>query len=170
MLAFAILVWSGATALCGLATSFAAMFAARAAVGAGEALLNPLAVSLIGDTLPKASRAKAFGIYFSAAAFGIAAINISGGLLLGALGTIPRIELPLLGLLEPWQVLFFSMGLPGLILALVILAILREPPRRSFTDEMEAGAGAYASAFLRAHPRMCLGLFVGYPLLGMSFY
>lgn len=168
--AFAILFWSGATSLCGLSTSFLSMFIARSAVGVGEALLNPLAVSLIGDMLPKASRAKAFGIYFSAAAFGIAAINIFGGLLLGVLGTIPRIDLPLFGVLAPWQVLFLSMGVPGVILAIVILAALNEPPRQAGPVEADGAEGTSAWAFLRAHPRMSLGLFAGYPLLGMSFY
>ena len=63
----AIVIWSGFTALCGTATSFAMLAAYRFGVGFGEAGLSPPAHSLISDYFEPKKRASALSIY----AFGI---------------------------------------------------------------------------------------------------
>ena len=47
-----LILWSLATALCGLVSSFPSLFAARMLVGVGEAALAPAAYSLISDYFP----------------------------------------------------------------------------------------------------------------------
>ena len=49
IISVAIVVWSGFTALCGLASSYAMLAASRFGVGVGEAGLSPPAHSLISD-------------------------------------------------------------------------------------------------------------------------
>src|SRR6187455_1210953 len=53
------LLWSAMTAVSGLATSFAGLFAARLGVGVGEAVCAPAATSLIGDLVPTSRRGRA---------------------------------------------------------------------------------------------------------------
>src|SRR3546814_15351689 len=63
-------LWSLATAACGFANSFGKMFAARAAVGVGEASLNPAAYSMIADYFPPERRGFAHAIYSCGASVG----------------------------------------------------------------------------------------------------
>lgn len=168
--AFAIAFWSVATFSCGLAGSFLAMVLARTGVGAGEALLHPLAVSLIGDTVPSESRAKAFAVYFSAGTVGTVAALLFGGALFRLLSGMPPLVLPLVGVLQPWQVLFMFMALPGLLLGVVVLAIMREPPRHGPVHDRKAPAKHSAWAFVRANPGLATALFIGFPLIQMAGY
>jgi MFS family permease len=124
-----VLVWTIGTLACGLSQSFGQLFAGRLVVGLGEAVLSPAAISLISDYFPPSRRGMAVGCFLSGIAMGIgAAILIGGGVLhfvqLGALAGTP------LATLAPWRLVLLLIGAPGLLWALVILAI-REPPRQA---------------------------------------
>ena len=58
LVAAGIAFWSLATAVTGFVTGFWQLFAARMAVGIGEAVLSPSAMSLIGDSFPEEKRAR----------------------------------------------------------------------------------------------------------------
>lgn len=62
-----IVTWSVATACCGLAPSFPALFAARVFVGLVEAALAPAALSMISDYFPPHRRAAATGVFLLSA-------------------------------------------------------------------------------------------------------
>jgi hypothetical protein len=49
----------------------------------------------------------------------------------GVAAIVPQADhaLPLLGTLAPWRIVMIEVALPGLVLAAIILAIMREPPR-----------------------------------------
>jgi MFS family permease len=53
MLYVGISAWSAAAAFCGLASSFSMLFIGRAGVGIGEAVLLPVAYSIIADIMPR---------------------------------------------------------------------------------------------------------------------
>src|SRR3990172_9049182 len=63
VLAFSIAMWSGMTAVCGLAVNFLMLFAARVGVAIGEAGGSPPSHSLISDYFPKNLRGTAFSIF-----------------------------------------------------------------------------------------------------------
>jgi MFS family permease len=168
--AFAVAFWSAATFSCGLAGSFIAMGLSRAAVGAGEALLHPLSVSLIGDTVRPESRAKAFAFYFSAGTFGTLGVLLGGGALFQWISGMPPLSLPLIGAIQPWQALFMVLAIPGLLLALVVLAMMKEPPRHGPAHGAGAADENSARAFLRANPGLGVAFFIGFPLLQMAGY
>ncbi|MFU8817066.1 MAG: spinster family MFS transporter [Pseudomonadales bacterium] len=119
--------WSAMTALSGLARNFGELGAARIGVGIGEASATPAAFSMLGDYFPGRYRATVLAIYSSG-------IYVGAGLSLGIGGAIvdnwdaayPAGTAPF-GLMG-WQVAFFAVGLPGLLLALWV-ATLREPIR-----------------------------------------
>ncbi|HEY6066439.1 MAG TPA: MFS transporter [Thermoanaerobaculia bacterium] len=115
LLALGVGVWSLATALGGLARSFWGLFAARAAVGVGEAAYGTIAPALLADFFPKDRRGRVFAIFFAAIPIGSAAGYALGGLMDQKFG---------------WRSAFLVAGLPGLALALLCLG-LKDPPRGS---------------------------------------
>jgi len=113
LIAFAVGCWSAATALSGLAGSFAALFGARAAVGIGEAAYVTIAPSLLSDYFPRSQRGRVMAIFFCAIPVGSALGYVVGGLVDVHFG---------------WRMAFFVAGIPGAALALLCLG-LRDPPR-----------------------------------------
>ena len=133
--------WSLMTAACGFATSYAALFLARVGVGAGESALNPSALSLLKDYFPPDKIGRAIGLYTAGVSSGSGLAFIIGGAVYPKIKEAGPVELPLLGWHEPWQLMFIYVGLPGLLIALLVLTI-REPARREF---LVAGARPAAS-------------------------
>ena len=121
--------WSVMTMVSGFARSFAQLLLARIGVGVGEATLQAPAVSLIADYFPRARRATAMSVYTLGTFFGSGLAYLVGGSVAGAATARTRWELPLVGELYPWQAVFFIVGAPGLLIAL-LFATVREPPRR----------------------------------------
>jgi MFS family permease len=80
-LAIGVGMWSVATALGGVARSFAGLFATRAAVGVGEAAYGTIAPALLADSFPKEKRGRIFAVFFAAIPIGSAAGYILGGLM-----------------------------------------------------------------------------------------
>lgn len=119
-------IWSVATVTSGMVGSFFGLAAARIAVAGSEAGGSPLSVSLIGDFFPEQKRGLAIGIYYAHTAVASFLAFTLGGFLAAAYG---------------WRVAFFAAGAPGLLLALLVLVTLREPPRA----DSEASGGATRS-------------------------
>ena len=120
LLAVGFALWSLATVSTGLARTFDQMQLARAAVGIGGAISAVIALSLIMDLFPRATRARALSAYFLAAPLG-AALAVSVGAALAKLTT--------------WQVAFLIAGGPGLLLAL--LALVFPDPIRGFSEGVD---------------------------------
>ena len=104
--------WSVFTALCGLAQNFWQLVAARIGVGVGEAGCSPPAHSLIADYTPKEERASAMAVYLLGNPIGALLGVVIGGLVADAYG---------------WRTAFLLVGLPGVALAVVVIASLIEP-------------------------------------------
>ena len=127
LIALGLSFWSVMTALSGFARNFAELAAARIGVGIGEASATPAAFSLLSDYFPVAKRATVLAVYSSG-------IYVGAGLGLGIGGLIvERWDAAWAGAAAPfglrgWQVAFFAVGLPGLLLALWVRS-LREPVR-----------------------------------------
>jgi MFS family permease len=125
LIATGIAVWSGMTALCGLARSFGQLFLARVGVGVGEAALGPSAYSLLSDYFKGPALTRALSVYTSAIYIGAGLALVIGGTVIAH---VPSLDIPGVGHLEPWQVVFLYVGLPGLLIALLMLTV-REPVR-----------------------------------------
>lgn len=110
----ALIVWSGMTALSGLAQSYYHLLMARIGVAVGEAGGSPPAHSMISDIFRKEERATALSIYSMG-------INFGGliGLLAG--GWIAQYM--------DWRIAFFVVGIPGIIYALLLRFTVQEAPR-----------------------------------------
>lgn len=122
-------LWSAATAMCGLATSFGQLFAARVGTGVGEACNGPATFSMMSDLFPPLKLSRAIAVLN----FGFMAGNglslIIGGTLILYLNRIAPLDLPLVGTLQAWQLTFIMVGLPGLLVAALMWTV-KEPLRR----------------------------------------
>ncbi len=143
-----IAIWSVMTALCGFARSFGMMFGARIGVGVGEAALSPAAYSMLADSFEGKRLVRALSVYQSAIYLGPAIATLVGGVLLQRLSPIDTA----IGHFEPWQLVFVLIGLPGLLVALLVLT-LREPPRLGVGSGDPPPSFPAVIAHIRAHGR-----------------
>ena len=109
VIAGAVAVWSGFTALCGTATGFGQLFFYRLGVGVGEAGGVAPSYALIADYFPPERRARALAIF----SLGIP-LGLAGGTLIGAY----------LAAWVNWRAAFLAMGIAGLVLAPAILFLV----------------------------------------------
>jgi MFS family permease len=117
ILAWSVAVWSGLTALGGLASSYAMLMITRVGVGIGEAACAPAATSWIGDTVPPVRRTRALAWFMMAVPIGSMLSYSLGGPAAQALG---------------WRAALALAALPAIALVPALLC-LREPPRANKT-------------------------------------
>ncbi len=114
IIAISVAVWSGMTALCGLTQNFWQLALARFGVGMGEAGGSPPSHSIVSDIFPANQRATALSIY---------SLGVYGGILVGTVGGAYLVQW------FDWRVAFIVVGLPGVLLALIVRFVIKEPPR-----------------------------------------
>ena len=124
IIAVGVFVWSALTALSGAARSFVQLLILRAGVGIGEAAGTPPAHSLISDYFPPERRARALSIY----AMGLYAGIMFGYLVAGWVGEY-----------FGWRLTFVVVGIPGLALAVLVRATVKEPPRQTTVESHPIG-------------------------------
>ncbi len=110
----ALIVWSVMTLLSGFAQNFWQLALARIGVGAGEAGAVPPAQSLIADYFRPEERARALAVFTLASTAGYLFGFSGGGWVAQHYG---------------WRATLIVVGLPGLLLALLVHLVLREPRR-----------------------------------------
>jgi len=131
VVAAALAVWSGFTALCGTAANFWQLFIFRLGVGVGEAGGVAPSYALIADYFPPQRRARALAIF----SLGIP-IGLASGTLIGAY----------LAHWINWRAAFIVMGIAGLLIAPVMLIFVRDMPRdRSAAAQAPPLTGAFST-------------------------
>ena len=116
LLAGSLIVWSTLTSLSGLSQNTFQLCVLRVGIGLGEAGCTPAAQSLIAIMYGPGERASAMAIQQLGLAAGMSAANLVGGLLIDSLG---------------WRGVFGVMGIPGYVLAALLLLTLEDPPVES---------------------------------------
>ncbi len=124
-----IALWSAMTVGCGLVRGYAGLFLMRVGVGVGEAALSPPTYSLLSDYFHPERLARAMAIFSLGISIGGGLAYLVGGIVMEMVSKPDTLVLPVLGAIRPWQATFIIVGLPGLLVALMMLGI-REPPRR----------------------------------------
>lgn len=114
LIALSLTLWSGMTALSGMATSIVQLSLARIGVGVGEAGCSPAAHSMIADYYPPEERASAMGIFSLGISFGIMIAFLTGGWVVQNIG---------------WREAFLIVGIPGVLLAILLRFTVQEPKR-----------------------------------------
>ncbi len=141
IIAICIAIWSVMAALCGFATSFMFLLMARIGVAIGEAGGTPPANSIIGDYFAPRNRTGALGIYATGVTIGGALSNAFGGPIaaglsgaavlgwLSSMGWTSAANVLDWSQVEGWRIAFVVIGAPGLLVSLLVLLTVQEPPR-----------------------------------------
>jgi len=125
IIAVSLTVWSGMTALSGMAGNFTQLLLARIGVGIGEAGGSPPAHSMISDYFPKDKRATAIAVYSMGIYIGILLGYLFGGWLDEYMG---------------WRLALMMMGVPGIVYAVFFYFTVKEPPRGYSEKSVEKDA------------------------------
>lgn len=134
LIAAGIAVWSVMTAACGFAKGFWTLFLARVGVGVGEATLSPAAYSIITDYFPKRVLATALSVFTIGVTLGSGLAYMIGGKVVGYVESLGQLTFPVVGDVHGWQLTFFLVGLPGLLISLLMFTV-REPVRKGLMHE-----------------------------------
>ena len=127
ILAACVILWSAATAACGLGRNFWELQLATVGIAVGETALLPLQYSMLPDLFPFRQRVLANNIVYLASFLGISVGLMFGGVAIAALENFRSIVPPALQAWESWRLVFFAVALPGPIF--VALIALLELPR-----------------------------------------
>lgn len=130
VIAAGIALWSVMTAGCGLAKQYWTLALMRMGVGVGEATLSPSAYSMIADYFRPERRSTAMSVYSMGIYIGSGLAFVLGGAVVQFAAGQSSFNLPLLGTIRSWQLVFLLVGLPGLLVALLTWFTIREPRRR----------------------------------------
>ena len=114
-----IVLWSFSTGLAGIASSVALLFASRALVSFFEAGFAPVSMSVISDSYHPRHRSTVLGLFAMGAPVGVFMAMAVGGFIAAEYG---------------WRPAFFIAGLPGLIMAILIMMFLKSPQRGAYDD------------------------------------
>lgn len=137
-----LLLWSGFTALCGLAGGFWHIFLARLGVGIGEAGGVAPSYAIIGDYFPSRRRAFALSVYSLGIPLGSAAGVLAGGYIAA------RID---------WRAAFVSVGLAGILIAPLVRLVVRDRrPAAAISASTDAPRFAAVARTLAAKPSFWL--------------
>jgi MFS family permease len=151
LIAGGVAVWSVMTASCGLAGSFWRLFLSRVGVGIGEATLSPCSYALIAELFPPGRRARPLSVFTLGIPIGSGMALMIGGTVIDAVSAIGPVDLPLIGETRPWQTVFLIIGLPGVLLALLALLIIRETPERLLKSADDQPSFGAVLAFMGRH-------------------
>ncbi len=152
IIAWALALWSLMTCLCGLARSFVQLAVFRVLVGIGEAGCTPPSHSLVSDYFSPGERAMAMAVLGLGSSLGVFLAFLVGGWITDTYG---------------WRVTLISFGAPGVLIALLVYATLRDPPR-GHSDGVQAAAKA--PPMLRAFRKLLEKRTFRYMVLGGSMY
>jgi MFS transporter, Spinster family, sphingosine-1-phosphate transporter len=119
--------WSGITFYTGLVDSYQGLLSTRTAMGISEAFYIPAALALISDYHAGTTRSKAVGIHQTGIYLGVILGGFSGY----------AADAPDVG----WRITFHVIGLLGIVYAIPLMFLLRDPQIRSEDDSTDSRTG-----------------------------
>lgn len=171
IISISVIFWSLATAACGLAKGFGQLFMGRVAVGVGEAGLIPASYSIVSDIFPPRRLTFAVAIMALGSPIGMGSSYLIAGLFASWVAETRTTILPLIGEVQSWQAVFIAVGLPGPVLALLLLTI-REPRRKGSikTVQRSDAQSKTLTRFMRDHWQFFLCHILGVGISSMGGY
>jgi MFS family permease len=131
IVAASLILWSGFTALCGVALNYWQFLFSRIGAGVGEAGATPPSTSIVSDCFPPARRPMALSVFALGAPIGAWLASDVAGAVAEAHG---------------WRGAFLALGVPGVLLGLLVFATIREPTRGRLDAVLGAGSASFSEA------------------------
>ncbi len=122
-----VLVWSAASLACAFARDYGSLLAARGVVGLGEAAYGTAGAALLATLFPPRMRSTVLGAFLAAAILGSVSGVMLGGFIAQRWG---------------WQAGFGAVAIPGFVLALVLIATVRDYDTVALPRETKASDAA----------------------------
>ena len=132
VLSFACALWSAATVACGMTTNYPQLVAARMSVGVGEAGGVPPSYAIISDYFPPGTRGTALSLFNLGPPIGLA-LGVAFGASIAAAYS--------------WRSAFLCLGAVGIVTALIVLLVVREPVRGGLDAPRAEGDAPAKAAF-----------------------
>lgn len=167
--------WSFATALCGLGRNFWQLFLARVGVGVGEASLSPSAYSMLADYFHPSKLALPIGVFTAGVTAGMGLSLILGAAAIQFVSTLGTLDIPLLGPLSDWRLVFVFVGVLGVI-PVALMATIKEPKRRGIARSASGEPIstsiplAEVGAYVKKNWVIYLLVFTGYGTTSIAIY
>lgn len=169
-------IWSATTSMIGFANSFATLAIARGGGAVGEAGLAPAALSIFPDRFAVRHIPRASALFLTAPFVGAGLGLFVGGVLLDSFTrALPGLPAFWRGF-YPWQLVFLTVGCPGVALAIVLKLVVRDPPRREHaalaldaSPENGGGTAGLLALYILGMTALVLLLFVQLAWLPMRF-
>ena len=140
-----IIIWSVATAACGFSKNSWQLVLSRSGVGAGEAALTPASWSIISDLFPVEKRSFPMSIYLMGPYIGQGLSLLFGAQILRIYNEPVTLFESII--VQPWQIIFLIIAIPGVILGLLMFA-LKDPVRKEvLVSEKEEGTDSIKEVF-----------------------
>lgn len=167
-----IALWSVMTAGCGLVHQYWSLALMRMGVGVGEATLSPSAYSMIADSFRPERRSTAMSVYSMGIYVGSGLALVLGGAVAQFAAQQTAFELPWIGPVRSWQLVFLIVGLPGLLVAALMWWTVREPSRKTSQISSTSAPATLSDVFqfLRDNGNTFFCLNVGVALVTMNAY
>ena len=166
---FGVAVWSLLTMACGFARTFAHLFFARMGVGFGEAALTPTAYAMMPDLFPPNKLAKGMSVFALGSSMGAGLSLLFGGMVIGLATKMGPISLPLIGDIQPWQLVLLTVGAASLLM-IIPLSLMPEPKRQDANVEKKQSDLKTTLTYLRDHRAFYGYFFVGIALYALFIY
>ena len=157
MLVTATVVFSMASVLSGFASGFAWLLGARLLMGIAEGGIMPITQTLIAAEVPHERRGLAQGV----------TQNFGANLLANTLGPVIIVWM---AISFGWRNAFFLAAAPGVVMALLIAALVREPA--TVAPASQPGSGGFAAALADRSMLLCIAistLLVAYLMVLFTF-
>ena len=130
ILALGVIVWSAATAATGYAQGFYSLSICRMFVGIGEAVVFPVAMSLLADHYPGSKLSRSVSIFQASIGLGVMIGSVLAGVLAAKYG---------------WRAMFEYFGLAGMFLVVIIGVTMRSTPRLAVDTQQAVDGGIVAA-------------------------
>ncbi len=163
LIAGGIALWSVFTSLCSVARTYGTLLLSRVGVGIGEATLGAPSVSLLADYFPRERRGRALSIFSFGIYLGAGSAYFVGALIVGVVSATGTYTVPVFGTIRPWQSVFLAVGLPGLVIAALMVTV-REPFRRALAHQLPLSA---LVAYIKANRRTYVAHSFGFAASGL---
>ena len=158
ILSACVILWSAATAACGLGQNFYELLLATIGIAVGETALIPLQYSILPDLFPFRQRVLANNILYLSSFLGISAGLMFGGAAIAALENFHAVLPPALQSVDSWRLVFLAVAIPG-PLFVVFISLLKLPRRVRATGIDDVSTASGFTAYLRIHFKTVVPIF-----------